>query len=139
MVKSLFFQFLCNFDILFMPILFPVFTGMAERMKMFHWSREDLSLESAKPPEKYRKRGSRGNGGWTTKRSFDGLVRRLLHAMMTNDTFTVVSKYLTNCLLFSNKSKRYSTCLHSHMVADAISLSLSLSLLPLAHTHSGWS
>merc|ERR1719491_1213110 len=62
---------------------------MAERMKMFHWSREDLSF-SVQPPEKYRKRGDRGNGGWTTKRSFDGLVRRLLHAMMTQDTFTVV-------------------------------------------------
>ena len=63
-------------------------------MKMFHWSREDLSLDSAQPPEKFRKKGNRGNGGWTTKRSFDGLVRRLLHAMMTNDTFTVVSKCL---------------------------------------------
>jgi len=64
--------------------------GLAERMKMFHWSREDLSIENAQLPEKYRKNGSRGNGGWTTKRSFDGLVRRLLHAMMTQDTFTVV-------------------------------------------------
>ena len=61
-------------------------------MKMFHWSREDLSAEDARPPEKYEKKGNRGNGGWTTKRSFDGLVRRLLHAMMTQDTFTVVSK-----------------------------------------------
>jgi len=64
--------------------------GLAARMKMFHWSREDLSVEGAQAPEKYRKRGNRGNGGWTTKRSFDGLVRRLLHAMMTQDTFTVV-------------------------------------------------
>lgn len=63
--------------------------GMAERMKMFHWSREDLSTMNG-PPEKYGKRGDQGNGGWTTKRSFDGLVRRLLHAMMTQDTFTVV-------------------------------------------------
>ena len=62
---------------------------MAERMKMFHWSREDLSTIS-EPPEKYGKRGDRGNGGWTTTRSFKGLVRRLLHAMMTQDTFTVV-------------------------------------------------
>ena len=62
-------------------------------MRMFHWSREDLSVPNAQAPEKYRKRGDRGNGGWTTKRSFDGLVRRLLHAMMTQDTFTVVSKY----------------------------------------------
>ena len=60
---------------------------------MFHWSREDLSVENAKVPDKYNNRsGDRGNGGWTTKRSFDGLVRRLLHAMMTQDTFTVVSK-----------------------------------------------
>lgn len=62
-------------------------------MKMFHWSKEDLSAEDAKLPEKYRKNGGRGNGGWTTKRSHDGLVRRLLHAIMTQDTFTVVSKY----------------------------------------------
>mmetsp|Transcript_10637 Transcript_10637/g.26864 ORF Transcript_10637/g.26864 Transcript_10637/m.26864 type:complete len:672 (-) Transcript_10637:1123-3138(-) len=63
--------------------------GLAERMKMFHWSKEDLSSID-KPPEKYRKNGSRGNGGWTTRRSFNGLVRRLLHAIMTQDTFTVV-------------------------------------------------
>jgi len=29
-------------------------------------------------------------GGWTTRKSFQSLARRLLHAMMTNDTFTVV-------------------------------------------------
>jgi hypothetical protein len=63
--------------------------GMADRMKMFHWSKEDLSTAKG-PPEKYSKRGDHGNGGWTTARSFDGLVKRLLHAMMTSDTFTVV-------------------------------------------------
>lgn len=62
---------------------------LAERMKMFHWSREDLST-ATEPPDKYNKKGDRGNGGWTTKRSFSGLVRRMLHAMMTQDTFTVV-------------------------------------------------
>jgi len=30
------------------------------------------------------------HGGWTTERSFQGLSRRLLHAMMTKDTFTFV-------------------------------------------------
>lgn len=30
------------------------------------------------------------NGGWTTKRSMQGLSRRLLHAIMTRDTFTFV-------------------------------------------------
>jgi hypothetical protein len=63
--------------------------GLAERMKMFHW--EKVNLETATgPPEKYARRGDRGNGGWTTQRSFDGLVLRLTHAMMTSDTFTVV-------------------------------------------------
>lgn len=63
--------------------------ALVERMEMFHWSKEDLS-QSEDPPEKYKKKGTRGNGGWTTERSFNGLVRRLLHAMMTSDTFTVV-------------------------------------------------
>lgn len=73
-------------------------------MRMFHWSREDLSDEKAQAPEKYRKHGDRGNGGWTTKRSFDGLVRRLLHAMMTQDTFTVVSKYTATSSAFQTIS-----------------------------------
>ena len=62
---------------------------LGERMKMFHWDKIDLSATD-NPPPKYSKKGDRGNGGWTTKRSFDGLVRRLLHAIMTGDTFTVV-------------------------------------------------
>ena len=32
----------------------------------------------------------REKGGWTTTRSWDGLKRRLLHALMTNSPFTVV-------------------------------------------------
>jgi len=63
--------------------------GLADRMKMFHWEKVNLATATA-PPEKYAKRGDRGNGGWTTARSFDGLVLRLTHAMMTSDTFTVV-------------------------------------------------
>lgn len=62
---------------------------LAERMKQFHWDKIDLTDAQA-PPDKYKKRGDRGNGGWTTKRSEKGLIRRLLHAMMTSDTFTVV-------------------------------------------------
>jgi hypothetical protein len=27
------------------------------------------------------------NGGWTTKKSWEGLKRRLLHAVMTEDSF----------------------------------------------------
>ena len=65
---------------------------MGERMKMFHWDKLDnLDPETnKKPPQKYTKHGDRGNGGYTTKRSYEGLVRRLLHAIMTNDSFTVV-------------------------------------------------
>jgi hypothetical protein len=62
---------------------------LAERMKMFNWDKVDLATRTS-APIKYSKRGDRGNGGWTTARSLDGLVRRLLHAIMTNDTFTVV-------------------------------------------------
>ena len=62
---------------------------MAARMKMFHWEKIDLS-EATQPPPEFRKRGARDIGGWTSKRSFDGLVRRLLHAMITRDTFTVL-------------------------------------------------
>jgi hypothetical protein len=62
---------------------------LAERLKMFHWDKLDL-LTQTSPPNKYTKHGDRGNGGWTTERSLNGLVRRLLHAIMTNDTFTVV-------------------------------------------------
>jgi hypothetical protein len=62
---------------------------MAERHKMFHWEKLDFA-KSQDPPEQFTKKGSRDIGGWTTKRSFDGLVRRLLHAMLTQDTFTVV-------------------------------------------------
>lgn len=44
--------------------------------------REDLTRRELK--------GLPENGGWTTKRSIQGLSRRLLHAIMTRDTFTFV-------------------------------------------------
>ena len=62
---------------------------LAERHRMFHWENLDFS-KSQDPPKEFKSNGSRDIGGWTTKRSFDGLVRRLLHAMLTEDTFTVV-------------------------------------------------
>jgi len=64
--------------------------GLTERLKMFKWQTlEDLSTETD-PPADYGVGGTRGNGGWTTERSFDGLVRRLLHAIHTSDQFTIV-------------------------------------------------
>jgi hypothetical protein len=64
-------------------------TGLSKRLALFHWDKLDLS-KTNEAPVKYSKRGNQGGGGWTTTRSFNGLVRRLLHAIMTNDTFTVV-------------------------------------------------
>lgn len=55
------------------------------RMDMFKLSMIDLDDDNAVPVST-----SLTQGGWTTKRSLKGLVRRLLHAMMTNDTFTIV-------------------------------------------------
>ena len=56
-----------------------------ERSKMTKLHKIDLADAKAQPPADYM-----DNGGWTTKRSFDGLVRRLLHSVMSNDVFTVV-------------------------------------------------
>ena len=68
----------------------PLSSGkLEERQKMFHWEMYDLSKNELPPPE-FGRSGKREIGGWTTKRSFDGLVRRLLHAIVTEDTFTVV-------------------------------------------------
>lgn len=57
---------------------------LLERNKMFHWEKVDLKA-GAKPLH-----SSMLQGGWTTQRSADGLTRRLLHAIMTNDEFVVV-------------------------------------------------
>lgn len=65
--------------------------GLAERLQMFHWDRIDLQTATGPPPKYgHGRTADHGNGGWTTDRSFNGLVRRLLHAMMTNDQFTIV-------------------------------------------------
>ena len=62
----------------------------SRRSKMFHLEEIDLhkvtsieELEAVAPSWDKK-------GGWTTERSFDGLKRRLIHAMMTNSNFTVV-------------------------------------------------
>lgn len=62
---------------------------LASRFRMFHWEKVDMA-NANEPPQEFTKRGSRNIGGWTTKRSQEGLIRRLTHAMMTQDTFTVV-------------------------------------------------
>jgi len=54
---------------------------LIKRRDMFKTDKLDVATERS---------GSMAGGGWTTKASFHGLVKRLLHAMMTNDSFTVV-------------------------------------------------
>jgi hypothetical protein len=62
---------------------------LAERVKMFHLEKLDLA-KMTKPPPMFDEGGNREIGGWTTERSNEGLVRRLLHAMLTEDSFTIV-------------------------------------------------
>jgi len=66
---------------------------MMARSRMMKLHKVDLTGDDTnsnnnaapQPPDDYM-----NSGGWTTDRSFRGLVRRLLHAVMTNDSFTVV-------------------------------------------------
>jgi hypothetical protein len=59
--------------------------GLKARMSMFHLSVIDLDDDSVSEPL-----DSIEKGGWIAKKSFKSLSRRILHAMMTGDTFTVV-------------------------------------------------
>jgi hypothetical protein len=54
-----------------------------ERSNMFSYKMVDLQ-GGENPPK------SLGISGWTTERSFDGLARRILHAVVTEDKFTLV-------------------------------------------------
>lgn len=64
---------------------------LQERINMFMVSQEvDLgSITSAEALDEIAP-SWKEKGGWTTSRSWDGLKRRLLHALMTNSPFTVV-------------------------------------------------
>ncbi len=64
---------------------------LQERINMFMVNQEvDLgSITSTEALDEFAP-SWREKGGWTTSRSWDGLKRRLLHALMTNSPFTVV-------------------------------------------------
>jgi hypothetical protein len=64
---------------------------LQDRINMFIVNQEvDLgTITSEKALDEFAP-GWREKGGWTTTRSWDGLKRRLLHALMTNSHFTVV-------------------------------------------------
>jgi hypothetical protein len=59
---------------------------LAERSKNFQLDHLNLGDGKTHPPDA--KKVAIDNGGWTTTRSFQGLVRRVLHAIVTQDTFT---------------------------------------------------
>jgi hypothetical protein len=52
-------------------------------------SPDDLTYMDLKRCE-LREQLTPNNGGWTMKQSMQGLSRRLLHAIMTRDTFTFI-------------------------------------------------
>lgn len=58
----------------------------AKRAEMFQMS----FLNFTNGDEPYGGKEAQSNGGWTTQRSFEGLKRRLWHALITNDSFTVI-------------------------------------------------
>ena len=60
---------------------------LVQRLIMYRW--DLIEDDATEPPEKYQAGGTRGGGGWATHSSFDGLVRRLLHAMMVNEPFVI--------------------------------------------------
>ena len=64
--------------------------ALSARNAQFHWETCDMASATSPPDPFATKRQAKDTGGWTTKRSERGLERRLLHAMMTSDTFTVV-------------------------------------------------
>ncbi len=62
--------------------------SFAERSANFQLDVIHLGDDGSKSHPPDAKMSNIDNGGWTTPRSFQGLVRRLLHAIVTQDTFT---------------------------------------------------
>ena len=63
--------------------------GFLLRRSMFALDKLDLTTQTEPPPD-FQHGASRSKGGWTTEDSNQGLIRRLLHAMHSNDEFVVV-------------------------------------------------
>jgi hypothetical protein len=64
---------------------------LEDRINMFFMNQEvDLTIISSAEALDDFAPNWREKGGWTTARSWEGLKRRLLHALMTNSHFTVV-------------------------------------------------
>ena len=56
---------------------------------MFDWDKIDMDT-ATEAPESFQRKGNRGNGGWTSPRSWKGLVLRLVQALKHQSEFTVV-------------------------------------------------
>ena len=63
---------------------------ITDRLKMFQMNEVDLSTVTSEEELQAAAPSWEIKGGWTTGRSFDGLQRRLIHAVTTNTKFTVV-------------------------------------------------
>jgi len=112
--------------------------GLANRMAMFHWDKDtDMSNNDndnnadAESNDRHQATNG-GGGGWTTKRSFDGLVRRLLHAMLTRDTFTVVVAGTTGTSSSQSQRRnhfRQSYAMQFHRIMEPIFARLNVKLI----------
>ncbi|KAL9190080.1 hypothetical protein ACHAXT_007291 [Thalassiosira profunda] len=63
---------------------------VSERLKMFHLQEVDLGAVTTAEDLQAAAPDWQRTGGWTTERSFNGLERRLIHAVNTRTKFTVV-------------------------------------------------
>eukprot|EP00581_Thalassiosira_minuscula_P017519 CAMPEP_0183713210 /NCGR_PEP_ID=MMETSP0737-20130205/8121_1 /TAXON_ID=385413 /ORGANISM="Thalassiosira miniscula, Strain CCMP1093" /LENGTH=931 /DNA_ID=CAMNT_0025941961 /DNA_START=65 /DNA_END=2857 /DNA_ORIENTATION=+ len=63
---------------------------ITKRLTMFHLQEVDLGTVTSKAELQAAAPDWQKTAGWTTKRSFDGLERRLIHAIMTESPFVVV-------------------------------------------------
>jgi hypothetical protein len=105
---------------------------LLERAKMFRWAKVDFAKDEEPSAESHQR------GGWTTDRSWDGLVRRLLHAIVTNDDFVVVVVGGQPTVGAGNHF-RHSYAMQFHRVVAPVLARLGVRLVTrnLSHRHRG--
>jgi hypothetical protein len=92
---------------------------------MFAWAKVDLN-NATRTPDEFRR--NRGNGGWTSQRSWKGLVSRLIQAMSTRSEFTVVLGGHSAAAGHGNHFKQ-SYLMQFHKVLEPIFHQLSVKLI----------
>ena len=104
-----------------------------ERNKMFYWEKV-----STRNPDSYPSAASMLKGGWTTTSSVEGLVRRLLHAVMTNDEFVVVVVGGPSVTGAGNHFRQsWPSQMHRVLAPVLARLGVKLVTRNLSHRHSG--